>query len=74
VVENETTKNVQWLPGVGESTGVVCEESERVVFVLGGRLAQEGKGPSDCNVMGRLPFIPDSFVSFLGALCHGALQ
>ncbi|CAK9228744.1 unnamed protein product [Sphagnum troendelagicum] len=53
---------------------MVCEEPGWVVVALDGRLAQEGKGPSDHDVMGCLPFVLDSLVSFPGALRHRALQ
>ncbi|CAK9881388.1 unnamed protein product [Sphagnum jensenii] len=74
VVQNETTKNVQWLPGVSETPGVVGKEPRRVVVVFDGRFAEENKGPGDCNVVRRLPFVLNSFIRFLGALRHGALQ
>jgi hypothetical protein len=68
VVKNEATEDVQWLPGVGESTSLVGKELGRVVFALDGRFTQERKGPGDRNVMGRLPFVLDFLVSFPSAL------
>jgi len=74
VVKNEATEDVQWLLGVGESASVVGEEPGRVVFALDGRFAQESKGPSNRNVVWRLPFVLDFLVIFLGVLRHGAFQ
>ncbi len=74
VVKNKATEDIQWLPGVSEAPNVVGKEPRRVVVVLDGRFAKENKGLGDRNVVGRLPFIPDSFVCFPGALRHGALK
>jgi hypothetical protein len=38
------------------------------------RFAQEDKGPSDFQVIRRVPFRLDSFEGVPGALNHGALQ
>ncbi len=72
-VNNKTTKNVQRLPKVGEAAGVVRQEPGGVVLSLHRRFAQENERPSYVQIMRRVPFRPDPFESFPGALGHGAL-
>jgi hypothetical protein len=74
VVKNKAMKDIQWMLGVSEAPSVVGKEPGRVVVVLDGHFAKENKGPSDRNVVGRFPFVPDSFVRFPSALHHGALK
>ncbi len=73
VVKNEATKDVQWLLGVSEAANVVGKKLGWVIVTLDGRFTKENEGPGDRNIVGRLPFVPDSFVCFPGALRHGAL-
>jgi len=62
------------LSEVSEAAGVVDEEPWGVVVTLDGRLAQEGKGLVDLDVVRHLPFVPDSLVGLPSAPRHGALE
>jgi len=53
---------------------MVREEFGRVVLSLDDGCPQEHERPGGDDVIGRLPFSPNSFVGFLGALRHGAFE
>jgi len=53
---------------------MVREESERVVLSLNYVFPQEHERPGSDDVIGRLPFSPNSFVGFPSALRHGAFE
>jgi hypothetical protein len=74
VVEEKATEDVQGLSKVGETAGVVREEPGGVIFSLGGRLPKKDERSGDGDVLKRIPFGPYFFVSFPGALCHGAFE
>ncbi len=74
IVEQETTKNVQRLSKIGEASRMVHEESERVILSLDDGFPQEHERPGGDDVIGRLPFSPNSFIGFPSALRHGAFE
>jgi hypothetical protein len=74
IVEQETTKDVQGLSKVGEASLVLREEAWRVVLALADSFPEEHERPGDGEVAGRLPFLPNLFVSFPSALGHGAFE
>jgi len=74
VVENEGAKDVKRLPEVGETAGVVSVEARRVVLTFDGGLSEQDEWPVDGDVLGGLPFLPDSPESHLGALCGRVIQ
>ncbi len=53
---------------------MVCEEPRGVIFLFDHRFPQERERPRDFQIVKSLPFRPESFVGFPGALRHGALQ
>jgi len=74
VVKDEAAKDVERLPEVGETVGVVSVEAGRVVFMLDGGLSEQDEWPVEGDVLGSLPFLPDSPESHPGALRGRAVQ
>jgi len=74
VVENEGVEDVKKLHEVGETAGVVSVEAGRVVLAFDGGLSKQDEWPVDGDVLGGLPFLPDSPKSHPGALCGRAVQ
>ncbi len=73
-VNNHTTQNVQWLPRVSKAAGVIRQEPGGFVLPFHRRFAQEDERPGNVQIIRRVPFRPDAFEGFPGALGHGALQ
>jgi hypothetical protein len=73
-INNEATQDVYNLSGVGETAGVVCEEPQGVILLLDRRFAKQREGPSNLQIVKRLPFRPDSLEGFLGASRHGTIE
>ncbi len=74
VVKDEGAEDVKRLPEIGETAGVVSVEAERVVLAFDGGLSEQDKWPVDGDVLGSLPFLPDSLESHPGALRGRAVQ
>jgi hypothetical protein len=74
VVEDEGAEDVERLPEVGETAGVVSVEAGRVVLSLDGGLSEQDEWLVDGDVLGSLPFLPDSPESHPGALRGRAVQ
>jgi hypothetical protein len=73
-VHNESTKDVERLPKVGEAANVVGVENGRVIFAFDGGLAKQSEGPVDGDALGSFPFLPNSSECTLGALRGRAVQ
>ncbi len=73
VVKNEGAEDVKRLPEVGETAGVVSVEAGRVVLMFDGGLSEQDEWPVDGDVLGSLPFLPDSPESHPGALRRRAV-
>ncbi len=71
---DEAAKNVQGLSWISETSCVIGEGPWGVILLLHRHFAQQGEGPSDLQLVRRLPFHPDSFESFPGAARHGAIE
>ncbi len=74
VVKNEGAEDVERLPEVGKTVGVVSVEAGRVVLAFDGGLSKQDEWPVDGDVLRSLPFLPDSLESHLGVLCERAVQ
>jgi len=74
VVKNEGAEDVERLPEVGETAGVVSVEAGRVVLAFDGGLSEQDEWPVDGDVLGGLPFLPDFPESHPGALRRRAVQ
>jgi hypothetical protein len=74
MVEDESTKDVERLPGVRKSSGVVCEEAGGIVLEFHCGLAKEHKGLGGCEVAVSIPFIPDALESLPCNLSHRAIE
>jgi hypothetical protein len=74
VIKNEGAEDVERLPEVGETAGVVSVEAGRVVLAFDGGLSEQDEWPVDGDVLGSLPFLPYSPESHPGALCKRAVQ
>jgi hypothetical protein len=68
VVKDESAEDVERLPEVGETAGVVSVEAGRVVLSFDGGLSEQDEWPIDGDVLGSFPFLPDSPKSHPGAL------
>jgi len=74
VVKDEGAEDVKRLPEIGETAGVVSVEAGRVVLMFDGSLSEQDKWPVDGDVLGSLPFLPDSIESHPGAVRGRAVQ
>ncbi len=74
VVKNEGAEDVERLPEVGETAGAVSMEARRVILAFDGGLSEQDEWPVDGDVLGSLPFLPDSPESHPGALRGRAVQ
>jgi hypothetical protein len=74
VVKNEGVEDVERLLKVGETASVVSVEAERVVLAFDGGLSEQDEWLVDGDVLGGLPFFPDSPESHPGALRRRAVQ
>jgi len=74
VVKDEGAEDVESLPEVGEITGVVSVEAGRVVLSLDGGLSEQDEWLVDGDVLGSLPFLPDSLESHPSTLRGRAVQ
>ncbi len=74
VVKDEGAEDVESLPEVGEITGVVSVEAGRVVLSLDGGLSEQDEWLVDGDVLGSLPFLPDSPESHPSTLRGRAVQ
>ncbi len=70
VEEDECAKNVERLPRVRKSAGVVREEAEGVVLEFHGGLAKEHKRPGGREIAVDFPFVPNAFESLPCILSH----
>jgi hypothetical protein len=74
MVEDESTKDVERLPGVRKSAGVVREEAKGIVFEFHGGLAKEHKRPGGREVAMNFPFVPDALESLPRNLSRWAIK
>ncbi len=74
VVKNEGAEDVERLPEVGETAGVVSVEAGRVVLTFDGGLSKQDEWPIDGDVLRSLPFFPNSPESHPGMLRGRAVQ
>jgi len=74
MVEDEGTKDVERLPGVRKSAGVVREEVGGIVLKFHGGLAKEHKRPGGREVAVNFPFVPDALESLPRNLSHRAIK
>jgi hypothetical protein len=74
MVENETSKDVEGLSGVGETVGVVREKSGGVIFEFQGGFSKKHKRPGGREVAVGFPFDPNALVGFPGDLSPGAFE
>jgi len=74
VVKDEGGEDVERLPEVGETAGVVSVEAGRVILAFNGGLSEQDEWPVDGDVLGSLPFLPDFPESHPCALCGRAVQ
>jgi hypothetical protein len=74
VVQDKASEDVERLPCVRVSAGIVRKEAERIVVELCGDFAKEHKRPSDLKVSIRFPFTPDALESLPHILSHRAVE
>jgi hypothetical protein len=74
VVKNEGVEDVERLPEVGETADAVSMEARRVILAFDGGLSEQDEWPVDGDVLGSLPFLPDSPESHPDALRRKAVQ
>ncbi len=74
MIENEATEDVERLPGVRESAGVVREKVGGVVFKFQGGFSKEQKRPGGHEVAISFPIIPNTLEGFPSVLGHGAIK
>ncbi len=60
VVEKKASEYVERLTSVGEAVSVVALEVQGVVLLFEDRFPKKDEGPGDGEVVGRLPFGPDT--------------
>jgi len=74
IIEQKAPKNVERLSPVGEATRVVAMKVRGVVLFFEHRLPKKNEGPSNGEVVGRLPFAPDTEESTPGLLGREAFH
>jgi len=74
VVEQEAPEDIKGLTTVSETTRVVAVEVRGVVILFEDDFPKEDKGPGDVEVVGRLPFIPDTMEGLPSLLSRGAIH
>jgi hypothetical protein len=74
MVENGASKDVEGLSGVGETVGVVREESGGVIFEFQGSFTEKHERPGGCKVAVGFPFDPNALVGFPGDLSPGTIE
>jgi hypothetical protein len=73
-IEDEATKDVERLPGVGEAAGMVLVTIEGVVFSFEDHFTQKNEGPREGDVVRCPPFLPDLEEGLPGAFGVSAFQ
>jgi hypothetical protein len=77
VIENEASENVEGLPWVCETTGVISKVPRGIVLLFEGRFTEEDEGPVYVELLRSFSLLPNSFVRFpsferLGAFKQGS--
>jgi hypothetical protein len=74
MIENEAMEDVERLPGVRESAGVVRKKAGGVVFEFQDGFSKEHKRPRGREVAISFPIVPYALEGFPSVLSHGAIK
>ncbi len=74
VIKDEDTEDVERLPRVRVSAGVVREEAGRIVFKFHGGFSKKHKRPGGREVAVNFPFFPTTLEGLPRVLSHGAIE
>jgi hypothetical protein len=64
MIKNETPEDVEKLPWVSETTGVIGEVPRGIIFAFEDGLSEEDERPGDVELLRSFPLFPYSLVRF----------